>query len=168
MACQALFIGQSTFVRDWRLSNILLTITQTFTPSFQHFIRVDDLSRIRDAESGFKLTNQRSLRGQIVILGTLRSTTSTSTTCPSKQKNFSCKTKRMNNFYSPLHPQHFRPCAYNITQYIFRSSGRRLLAEWNKLLLKSQPETTVVLGELVRFRRHKTNHKYQAQWSINS
>ena len=37
------------------------------------------------------------------VIGTLRSGTSTSTTCPSKQKNSSSKTKRMNNFYFPEH-----------------------------------------------------------------
>ena len=57
----------------------------------------------------------------IATLGTLRSTLSTSMTTSFKLKNSSCKTKRMNAFYSPVHSQH-RPCsAYNVTQTIFTS-----------------------------------------------
>ena len=37
----------------------------------------------------------------------------------------------MNNLYSPEHSQHRRRSAYNVTQTIFTSSGRRQLKETN-------------------------------------
>ena len=52
------------------------------------------------------------------------------------QKNSSCKTKRMNNFYSRGHSRHRRHSAYNVTQTIFTSEGPPQLEEWKKLLLK--------------------------------
>ena len=61
-------------------------------------------------------------------LGILRSETSTLSTTSFEQKNSSCKTKRMNHFYSSEHSQDRRRSAY-VTQTIFTSSGRRQLAE---------------------------------------
>ena len=107
-----------------------------------------------------QLCHNHSLSNQLV--GTLRSTPSTSTTHLSKQNNSSCKT-RMNNFYSPRHSQHRR--RYDVTQTIFTSSGRRQLAEWNKLLLKIEFYQRLRSFEenWSYLRSHKTSHMYQAR-----
>ena len=68
------------------------------------------------------------------LLDTLNSTTSSSTKTSFKEKNSSCKTKRMNNFYSPEHSQNSRLSAYNVTQTIFTSSettSPRRVKKWS-------------------------------------
>ena len=53
------------------------------------------------------------------LLSTTSTSTSTSTPTSFKQKDSSCKTKIMNNFYSPEHSHHRRGCAFNVTQITF-------------------------------------------------
>ena len=98
--------------------------------------KVDTNIFILNFSSTFCVTNLKALaESKLKIMGAIRSTTSTSSTS-FKEKNFSCKTKRMDMLLFPRASS--TPLWFCIQRYPdhFTSCGRRQLAEWKKLLLK--------------------------------
>ena len=101
-------------------------------------------------------------------IGTLRCTTSTWTTRPSKQIISSLETKRMNELFSRAFST---PSSLYIERHLdhFHVLRKTSAHEVKKVVTLDwiQPETTAVWRGLEGFRSHKTSHKCPALWSIN-